>query len=500
MSASHENLEEFEVALLLEAIERRWGHDFRDYAQASIKRRIRHTMMEHRIAQISDLIPRVLHDPEFFQGMLRNFSIPVTEMFRDPSFWLALKKEVLPMLASHAYFKVWHAACASGEEVYSMAILLEEAGLLQRATIYATDFNDEALQKGRDGVYPIANVQTASRSYRLAGGAHSLNRYYLAQGEVVQMNKPLRNAITWANHNLTIDQVFGEMNLIVCRNALIYFTQPLQNRALELFTESLAHGGFLCIGNKESLEFSSVSARYQALVRRERIYRRDTEDEQIQPYAVRRVHAIAPVSVAVPGVCVIGCSLGGLAALHQLLPALPADFPLPILIVAHQAPGNPSSLAEVLSPGCALIVKEAEAGETVKPGTIYLSAPDYHLLLQHDWSLAFSSEARERHSRPSINVLLESVADVCAKQAIGIILTGMNDDGALGLAVLKAAGGTCLVQDPDEAEAPSMPLAAIKATATSPRHTLPLAQLASVLNSRAAQLAIHSPSLLNLRR
>ena len=193
----------------------------------------------------------------------------------------------MPMLASHAYFKVWHAACASGEEVYSLAILLEEAGLLPRATIYATDFNDEVLQKGRDGIYPIANLQKASQRYQKAGGEHSLNRYYLAQNDVVQMSKPLRDAITWANHNLTIDQVFGEMNLIFCRNALIYFTQPLQNRALELFTKSLARGGVLCLGNKESLQFSSVSAQYLTLSKDERISRLNPADDPLETRAER---------------------------------------------------------------------------------------------------------------------------------------------------------------------------------------------------------------------
>jgi len=497
MSAASDHLDDFEVALLLESIERRWGYDFKGYAQASLKRRIRETMVEHNIAQISELIPRVLHDPVFFEILLRKFSIPVTEMFRDPSFWLALKNEILPMLTSHAYFKVWHAACASGEEVYSLAILLEEAGLLPRATIYATDFNDEVLQKGRDGIYPIANLQKASQRYQKAGGEHSLNRYYLAQNDVVQMSKPLRDAITWANHNLTIDQVFGEMNLIFCRNALIYFTQPLQNRALDLFTKSLARGGVLCLGNKESLQFSSVSAQYLTLSKDERIYRLNPADDPLQTRAERsvrtrpRVRGAASANVArVPGVCVIGGSLGSLALLRELLRALPADFPLPILIVTHQSPDAPNALVEMLSPDCALAIKEAVAGDIIQPGTVYLSAPGYHLLLEVDWSLAFSSEPPDRHARPAINLLLESVATVCAKQAIGIILTGLNDDGASGLAALQAAGGTCLVQDPAEAVASSMPLAAIKACALSPQHVLPLAQLVDALKRQAALLAV----------
>jgi two-component system chemotaxis response regulator CheB len=263
-----------------------------------------------------------------------------------------------------------------------------------------------------------------------------------------------------------------------------------------LFTKSLARGGVLCLGNKESLQFSSVSAQYLTLSKDERIYRLNPAAGQVQPRAERgvrtrpRVRGAAPADVArVPGVCVIGGSLGSLALLRELLPALPADFPLPILIVTHQAPNGPNALVGLLSPDCALAIKEAVAGDTIQPGTVYLSAPGYHLLLEADWSLAFSSEPPERHARPSINLLLESVASVCAKQAIGIILTGLNDDGASGLAALQAAGGTCLVQDPAEAVAPSMPLAAIKACALSPQHVLPLAQLVDALQRQAAQLA-----------
>jgi len=207
---------------------------------------------------------------------VRDFSITVTEMFRDPQVWRTLLTEVFPRLATWPYFKVWHAACATGEEVYSMAILLKEAGLLDRATLYATDFNDAALAVGRAGVYPAKEVGAASRSYQKAGGQHALADYSrpLPGGQTVQMDKDLRDRMVWANHNLVTDQVFGEMNLIVCRNVLIYFTQPLQNRVLELFTASLPHGGLLCLGNKESLDFSSVVADYEPLAVRDRVFRR----------------------------------------------------------------------------------------------------------------------------------------------------------------------------------------------------------------------------------
>ena len=272
-------LQDFEVQLLLDAIEHRWGYDFRAYARSSVKRRIQSTMIRHHIDQISELIPKVLHSPDFFQDMVRDFSVPVTEMFRDPAVWRALKTQVFPVLATWPYFKIWHAACASGEEVYTMAILLAEADLLGRATLYATDFNDVVLEKGRTGIYPIKNMQAASRNYLQGGGAHSLNHYYRAQDDVVHMDKRLRERIVWANHNLASDRVFGEMNLILSRNVLIYFTQPLQNRALELFTASLTRGGFLCLGHKESLQFSSVHDCYEAVAAKDRIYRRISGDD-----------------------------------------------------------------------------------------------------------------------------------------------------------------------------------------------------------------------------
>jgi chemotaxis protein methyltransferase CheR len=267
------DVDDFEVLQLLAAIEYRWGYDFTGYARSSIKRRIRNTMIRHSIKHISELIPKVLHDQRFFQDMVKDFSITVTEMFRNPSVWKALQTEVFPILRTWPYFKIWHAACATGEEAYSMAILLDEAGLLDRATIYATDFNDIALQKAKDGIYQKKEMHKAEIHYRAAGGVGSLNDYYYEDGDVVRMKKKLRDHIVWANHNLTVDRVFGEMNLILCRNVLIYFTQPLQNRVLELFSASLTQNGFLCLGDKETLDFSSVSSLYKPVEAKKRIYR-----------------------------------------------------------------------------------------------------------------------------------------------------------------------------------------------------------------------------------
>lgn len=480
-------LEDFEVSMLLDAIEHRWGYDFRAYARASIKRRIRNAMIRHRVQHVSALIPRILHEPDFFQDVVRDFSITVTQMFRDPHIWSILREEVFNLLATWPYFKIWHAACATGEEVYSMAILLDEAGLLDRATIYATDFNDEALQKARDGIYPLKDIQEASRNYLKAGGAASLNQYYLALEDVVQIRKAIRDRIVWANHNLVQDRVFGEMNLILCRNVMIYFTRPLQNRALELFTASLTHGGILCLGSKESLDFSSVADCYDAISLKDRIYRRMRGDE-VEPidFRVPKDKAEAPPPPSVPGVLAIGCSMGGLKALRTLLPALPVDFALPVLVTQHIAPSPESAMAEVLQQGCALTVKEATHGEKVAPGTVYLAPADYHMLLNDDWTIVLSSDARDHYARPSINVMFESVAELCGNRSIAALLTGANADGAKGLAAIKAEGGYILVQDPADAEAPAMPLAALDMV--KPDRVLALARMATAIKTRARLL------------
>lgn len=266
----------YELGLLLDVIQFRWGYDFRDYARTSIHRRVKNVMIRHRIKHISELIPRVLHEPVFFQDMVLDFSITVTEMFRDPSVWKKIVTEIIPRLNTYPYFKIWHAACATGEEVWSMAILLKEAGLLERATIYATDFNDIALDKARKGTYTIKNMHVAHRNYLKSGGQSTLVDYYDVQGSEVIFDKQLAKRIVWANHNLTTDRIFGEMNFILCRNALIYFTPTLQNQVLLLFTDSLSHGGFLCLGSKETLNFTSVKENFGVICDGEKLWYKTT--------------------------------------------------------------------------------------------------------------------------------------------------------------------------------------------------------------------------------
>ncbi|MBE3074379.1 MAG: protein-glutamate O-methyltransferase CheR [Actinobacteria bacterium] len=267
-------IEHIEMDLLLEAVFRRYGHDFRSYARASIERRTRQFLSRTGCASVSEMIPKVLHDEELFSRLARHFSISVTEMFRDPFVYRAVRERVVPLLRTWPHVKIWHAGCASGEEVYSLAIVLKEEGVYDRVTIYATDFNDEALERAREGVYEVGGMKEATRNYQQAGGKLSFSEYYHARYDAAAMDGSLKERITFANHNLAVDEAFGEMHLVFCRNVLIYFDRELQNRALGLFTQSLVHGGFLCIGTKEDLQFADVSNRYEVVDRKARIYKK----------------------------------------------------------------------------------------------------------------------------------------------------------------------------------------------------------------------------------
>ncbi len=271
------DLESLEVDLLLEAIYQRYGYDFRSYARASIDRRVRQFMSSRGVDQISELIPRVLHDMEFFSQLARYFSIAVTEMFRDPFVYRVLREEVLTILRTYPFVKIWHAGCATGEEVYSLAIMLQEEGLYDRVTIYGTDFNDEVLERARQGIYPADRIQEFTRNYRDAGGKRSFSEYYHAQYDSAVLNAELKQRITFANHNLVTDAVFGEMHLVVCRNVLIYFNRELQNRALGLFEESLVRGGFLCLGTKEDLHLTAVAGSFETVDSKARIYKKKVQ-------------------------------------------------------------------------------------------------------------------------------------------------------------------------------------------------------------------------------
>ena len=268
------DIEDIEIDLLLEAIYWRYGYDFRSYARASIERRTRQFLSVAGCASVSEMIPRVLRDEEFFSKLARYFSISVTQMFRDPLVYRAVREKVVPLLRTWPHFKVWHAGCATGEEVYSLAIVLKEEDLYQRATIYATDFNDEALEQAREGVYEMEKMKEATHSYQQAGGKASFSEYYHARYGAAAMDAALKERIVFSSHNLASDSAFGEMHLVLCRNVLIYFNAELQNRALGLFTESLVHGGFLCLGTKEDLRFTEVNEQYETVDGKARIYKK----------------------------------------------------------------------------------------------------------------------------------------------------------------------------------------------------------------------------------
>ncbi|MEN8189048.1 MAG: protein-glutamate O-methyltransferase CheR [Thermodesulfobacteriota bacterium] len=272
-------IEDLEVSLLLEALHERYGYDFRDYARATMVRRIRQFAVKAGVERVSELLPRVLYDPGFFQSLIVDFSIPVTEMFRDPGFYHTLRKEVIPLLKTYPFIRIWHAGCATGEEVYSLAILLKDEGLYERATIFATDFNDTALDRAREGIFPLEHVRSYTKNYQDSGGVHSLSRYYHADQEHIVLDRGLGKNITFANHNLVSDQVFGEMHMVLCRNVLIYFNKKLQGRVLELFDGSLVRGGFLCLGSRETIRFSTLSNFYGRVDERQKIYRKQMGTE-----------------------------------------------------------------------------------------------------------------------------------------------------------------------------------------------------------------------------
>ena len=267
-------IQNMEIGVLLEAIYQRYGYDFRSYARASIERRANDFLAEHQCGNFSEVTGRVLRDRSFFYKLIQKFSIPVTEMFRDPFVFSSLRENVLPMLRTWPYFKIWHAGCATGEEAYSLAILLSEENLYQRSTLYATDMNDAALTYAKAGIYTMDKMRKANKNYLNAGGQRSLSEYYHAQYNGAIIEKSLRNRITFANHNLVSDTVFGDMQMIFCRNVLIYFNRELQTRALNLFTESLDHGGFLCLGTKETLMFTEFADYYEVVDDKAKIYKR----------------------------------------------------------------------------------------------------------------------------------------------------------------------------------------------------------------------------------
>ena len=265
---------DLELRLLMEAIYARYSHDFREYSVASQKRRVRQAMEQLHCDSVSALQGRVLRDPQAFAQLLEILTIPYTEMFREPAFFLALRQQVVPVLHTYPSLKIWVAGCASGEEVYSLAILLHEEGLLERSLIYATDINPAALERARRGIFPLGELQQHTRNYQAAGGTSGFSDYYTAAYDAARFDRALCRHVTFADHSLATDHVFAETQLICCRNVLIYFNRHLQDRAIGLFAQSLCHRGFLGLGSKESLDFCPQGAAFEPVALRERLFRK----------------------------------------------------------------------------------------------------------------------------------------------------------------------------------------------------------------------------------
>jgi chemotaxis protein methyltransferase CheR len=265
---------EIELTLLLEAIYQRYHHDFRGYARASLRRRLRTAMTQFTVPSLSRLQERVLREPEMFAALLNFLTVPVSDMFRDPRYFRSLRERVVPMLRTYPSLKLWVAGCSTGEEVYSLAILLREEGLLDRTLIYATDINPQALKQAEAGVYDIDRMQAFTENHRQSGATTSLSEHYTAAYGRALIDPTLRKHIVFSDHSLATDTVFAEVQLVSCRNVLIYFNRPLQDRAIGLFREALCRGGYLGIGSRETLRFTHHAHAFVDVVREDRIYQK----------------------------------------------------------------------------------------------------------------------------------------------------------------------------------------------------------------------------------
>ncbi|HEX9382416.1 MAG TPA: protein-glutamate O-methyltransferase CheR [Gemmatimonadaceae bacterium] len=268
------DLERIEIELLLEGIFRHYGFDFRAYAYASIRRRLWKRIEEEGLASVSALQERVLHEPEMMEKLLLDLSINVTAMFRDPSFYVAFRKHVVPMLRTYPFIRIWHAGCSTGEEVYSMAMLLREEGLYDRSRIYATDINEVVLKRAKAGIFPLERMQEYTDNYLRAGGKKSFSEYYTAKYGGALFDQSLTKNVVFSQHNLVTDRSFSEFNVILCRNVLIYFDKTLQSKVHSLFYDSLAMFGVLVLSSKETPRFMAHEECYEQIAPPEKIFRK----------------------------------------------------------------------------------------------------------------------------------------------------------------------------------------------------------------------------------
>jgi chemotaxis protein methyltransferase CheR len=276
VSNEEARLEWLEMSLLLEGIYRHYGVDFRAYAPAILLRRLRRRLELEGVATISALQDRVFRDPACMARLVDDLTVNATSMFRDPSFFLAFREQVVPVLRTYPFLRVWHAGCATGEEVYSLAILLTEEGLYDRTRLYATDVNETVLRRAREGIYPLTKMREYTVNYQLAGGRRAFSDYYTARYDAALFDPQLARHVVFARHNLVTDGCFSEFHVIFCRNVMIYFSRSLKERSLGLFHESLVRGGLLALGRRESLRTSSYEGRFEPFVAPERVYRKVT--------------------------------------------------------------------------------------------------------------------------------------------------------------------------------------------------------------------------------
>lgn len=268
------DIQDIEMNLLLQAVHLKYGYDFSNYSKTHLKRRILHRLVMSGLNTITEMQNKILWDKEFYLVFLQDLSINVTEMFRDPEFYSIFRKKIIPNLSTYAHIKIWHAGCATGEEVYSLAIILKEENILHKTQIYATDFNKRVLELAKQGIYSKKEMDLHSRNYIESGGKGQLSDYYTSKYGSVLFDKSLSKNIVFADHNLVTDGVFAEVHLVFCRNVLIYFNKTLQNRVLGLFTNSLTNRGILCLGTKESIRFTDYEDKFEVVDKKYKIYKK----------------------------------------------------------------------------------------------------------------------------------------------------------------------------------------------------------------------------------
>jgi chemotaxis protein methyltransferase CheR len=271
---ARDDVEEIELSLLLEGVYRKYGFDFREYAPASLRRRVWRRADAEGVPTISALQDKLLHDPSCMERLLLDLSINVTAMYRDPDFYVAFRSKVVPLLRTYPFTRIWVAGCSTGEEVYSLAILLQEESLYDRTRIYATDINESVLERARAGVFPLDKMREYTQNYIKSGGTRAFSEYYLAKYDGAQFQRALVENVVFAQHNLVSDRSFNDFNVIICRNVMIYFDRSLQDRVHRLFYDSLVTFGVLGLGAKESLQFSPYEECFEELDSTERLYRK----------------------------------------------------------------------------------------------------------------------------------------------------------------------------------------------------------------------------------